>query len=91
MKFLKGVAVLFLVLGAVYLVGPRVETPVFSNAIPYVPSDLDSLESWIQQREQALGNVSIDNESKIYFKDSIPKKTFYSVVYLHGFTASGKE
>ena len=91
MKFLKGVAVLFLVLGAVYLVGPRVETPVFSNAIPYVPADLDSLESWIQQREQALGNVRIDNESKIYFKDSIPKKTFYSVVYLHGFTASGKE
>lgn len=90
-KVLKGIAVFFLALGALYLVGPRVETPVFSDAIPYVPASLDSLPSWINQKEQALGNVRWDNESKIFFYDSIPQKTAYSVVYLHGFTASGKE
>lgn len=57
MKVLKGIAVFFLALGALYLVGPRVETPVFSDAIPYVPASLDSLPSWINQKEQALGNV----------------------------------
>lgn len=91
MKFLKRISVFFLILGALYLVGPRVENPVFSDAIPYVPANLDSLQNWIQENEQNLGNVRYDNESKIYFKDSIPKKTAYSVVYLHGFTASGKE
>lgn len=91
MKFLRGIAILFLILGALYLVGPRVENPVFSDLTPYVPADLDSLQNWIQKREHALGNVRYDNESKIYFKDSIPQKTAYSVLYLHGFTASGKE
>jgi len=91
MKFFRAVAILFLILGAVYLVGPRVDTPVFSKDTPYVPADLDSLQSWIKKRELEKGNVRQDNESKIYFYDSLPKKTKYSVVYLHGFTASGKE
>jgi len=91
MKFFRAVAILFLILGAVYLVGPRVDTPVFSEDTPYVPADLDSLQSWIKKRELEKGNVRQDNESKIYFYDSLPKKTKYSVVYLHGFTASGKE
>jgi len=91
MKFFRAVAILFLILGAVYLVGPRVDTPVFSKDTPYVPADLDSLQSWIKKRELEKGNVRQDNESKIYFYDSLPKKTKYSVIYLHGFTASGKE
>jgi len=91
MKFFRAVAILFLILGAVYLVGPRVDTPVFSKDTPYVPADLDSLQSWIKKRELEKGNVRQDNESKIYFYDSLPKKTKYSIVYLHGFTASGKE
>ena len=91
LKFFRVVAVVFLLLGAVYLVGPRVETPQFSEEIPYVPKDLDSLQNWIQSKEQAQGNIRFDNESKLYFNDSIPQKTEYSVLYLHGFTASGKE
>ena len=91
MKLLRGITILFLILGAIYLVGPKVENPVFSDKIIYVPADLDSLQNWIQKREQALGNVRYDNESKIYFRDSIPQKTDYSVIYFHGFTASGKE
>ena len=91
MKLLKGIAIFFLALGAIYLVGPKVETPVFSDKIPYVPTALDSLQPWIKSKEQALGNIRLDNESKIIFYDSIPQKTAYSVVYLHGFTASGKE
>ena len=91
MKLLRGIAIFFLALGAIYLVGPQVETPVFSDKIPYVPAALDSLQPWVEAKEQAVGNVRLDNESKIIFYDSIPQKTAYSVVYLHGFTASGKE
>ena len=91
MKLFRGIIIFFLILGAFYLVGPRVENPIFSIEIPYVPADLDSLKHWIQKKEQALGNVRYDNESKIHFKDSMPQKTDYSVIYFHGFTASGKE
>jgi esterase/lipase len=91
MKVIRGLAIIFLILGAIYLVGPRVENPDLNNSKPNIPSQLDVLQDWIQTKEAALGNIKPDNESKIFFYDSIPQKTPYSVVYLHGYTASGKE
>jgi hypothetical protein len=82
MKILRGLSIFFLILGAVYLVGPRVEKPVFNELQTEVPTDLLSLDNWVNTREKALGNVRPGNESKIIFNDSIPSKTKYSVVYL---------
>ena len=91
MKVLRGFAIFFLLLGAMYLVGPRVETPELNESPVSVPSDLMSLERWITEKENALGNVRSGNASQIIFNDSVPKKTKFSVLYLHGFTASGRE
>jgi esterase/lipase len=91
MKIIKGFAVFLLLLGAIYLVGPRVETPVFRDEIPEVPIELTELEEWVTTKEASLGNVRSGNASYILFNDSLPQKTDYSVVYLHGFTASGME
>ncbi|MBL6662344.1 MAG: alpha/beta fold hydrolase [Flavobacteriaceae bacterium] len=91
MKVLRGFAIFFLLLGALYLVGPRVETPELNDSPVSVPSDLMSLEQWITENENALGNVRSGNASQIIFNDSVPKKTKFSVLYLHGFTASGRE
>ena len=44
MKVLRGFAIFFLLLGALYLVGPRVETPELNENPVSVPSDLMSLE-----------------------------------------------
>lgn len=91
MKFVRGVAVFILALGAIYLIGPRVETPELNMNPVEVPADLSLLNNWIEEKENALGNIRPGNASKIIFNDSIPKKTKYSVLYLHGFTASGIE
>lgn len=91
LKTLKVIATVFLILGAIYLVGPRVETPEFSNEIPGVPDNLVKLQKWINTKEILQGNVRPGNASKIIFNDSIPQKTEYSVIYYHGFTASGME
>jgi esterase/lipase len=91
MKVLRGFAIFFLLLGALYLVGPRVETPELNESPVSVPTDLMSLERWITEKENALGNVRSGNASQIIFNDSVPKKTKFSVLYLHGFTASGRE
>jgi esterase/lipase len=91
MKILRGVAVFFLLVGAIYLVGPRVDTPELNDTPVTVPSDLTTLNQWITEKENELGNVRSGNASKIIFNDSIPKKTTYSLLYLHGFTASGME
>jgi len=92
MKIIRGFAVILLLLGGLYLLGPRVETPIFSDEKVEVPSDLSVLQNWVIAKEKALGNVRPGNASEIVFhNDSLPEKTSYSVLYLHGFTASGKE
>ena len=91
LKILKVVVSVFLILGAIYLVGPRVETPEFSNEVPEVPDNLLKLQKWINTKEILQGNVRPGNASKIIFNDSIAQKTEYSVIYFHGFMASGME
>lgn len=91
MKVLRGIAVFVLLLGAIYLVGPRVETPKLDTTPIAAPTDLKELKDWVVSKEEALGNIRPGNASKIVFFDSIPQKTKYSVLYLHGFTASGME
>lgn len=90
-KFFRGLAVFVLLLGAIYLIGPRVDTPDLDLTPVTIEVPLEELESWIEQKETAIGNVRPGNASTLYFQDSIPKKTKYAVLYLHGFTASGKE
>ena len=91
MRIFKFFWILILILGGLYLIGPRVENPDL-NMIPVeVPKELNTLKNWISNKEKMLGNVRPGNESYIEFNDSIPKKTNYSVLYLHGFTASGIE
>lgn len=91
MKILRGTIIFLLSLGAIYLLGPKVETPELNMVPIEVPSDLNVLNKWIIAKENALGNVRPGNSSKIIFNDSVPVKTKYSVLYLHGFTASGME
>ena len=61
MKILRGLSIFFLILGAVYLMGPRVEKPVFNELQAEVPTDLLSIDNCVNTREKALGNVRPGN------------------------------
>ncbi len=76
-----------LVLAIAYLMGPRPSTPVFSNDLPFVPSDSTALEKYITHNE-LQHNLRPDNEARIVWADSLKRKTAYAIVYLHGFSAS---
>jgi len=80
----------FILLIAVYFLGPAPKRPVFSNVMPTVPADASSLENYIHAKE-APHNIKPENESQIIWLDSAHQKTEYVVVYLHGFSASQKE
>lgn len=85
-KFFIGVAVIALL----YLVGPH---PYFDDAetpLPEVPLSADKLEEYIAQ-EESKHTLKPDNEARIIWQDSVKRKTPYSIVYLHGFSASQKE
>ena len=79
--------VLLLALVVTYFTGPEVPTPSYDTARPQVPSELVELASSIAEREAALP-VRDDNQARITFYQGKPKRTKYSVVYLHGFGGS---
>ena len=75
----------------VYFIGPKVDTPELDKSQPEITSNLEALEKEISQHEGAIPNIKPDNEARIIWADSIPKKTAYSIVYLHGWSASQEE
>lgn len=83
--------IVILSLFIVYLVGPNPDTPAWNTSMPVVPERPDSLEQYILRHEKQH-IIKPDNEARIvWFNDSVRKKTSYSVIYLHGFSASQKE
>ncbi|MBS9460775.1 alpha/beta hydrolase [Flagellimonas sp. 389] len=90
-KIVKGVLLLIVILGLVYFFGPKVAVPDMDKTLPKVTSDLVELEEWITKREASVENLKPNNDAQIIWFDSIPKKTEYSIVYLHGWSASRME
>jgi pimeloyl-ACP methyl ester carboxylesterase len=91
MKFLKWLGIILLVLIVVYFLGPRPVTPKYATALPNVPSEAVALQQYIAATE-AKHTLKPDNEARIIWQnDSTKQKTEYSVVYLHGFSASQEE
>ncbi|HEY3430521.1 MAG TPA: alpha/beta hydrolase [Cyclobacteriaceae bacterium] len=83
---------LFVVVGILifYFSGPSPSTPKFDKTMPVVPSGTSALEQYISQNE-SKHTLKPDNEARIVWADSSKEKTPYSIVYLHGFSASQME
>ncbi|PWL37943.1 alpha/beta hydrolase [Flagellimonas aquimarina] len=91
LKTLKALALIIAIVAVVYAFGPKVEKPNLDKVLPEVSSDLVELEKWIHKKEEATTNIKPENNAKIIWFDSIPSKTEYSIVYLHGWSASRME
>jgi pimeloyl-ACP methyl ester carboxylesterase len=79
-----------IVLIAVYFVGPTPHKNKWSTDLPVVPQQPQELEDFIAANE-AKHKIKPDNEARIVWADSTKSKTPYSVIYLHGFSASQEE
>jgi esterase/lipase len=90
-KIFKTTLVLFSLISSIYLLGPKVEDFTIDTKLPVVTSDIIELRNWVRSNEKNNKKIKKGNASEIIFFDSIPKKTKYSVLYLHGFSASSKE
>ncbi len=80
----------FLLLLGVYALGPEPSKPLWDPTAIQVPTDPDGLEKYVAANE-AQHKLKPDNEARIVWADSTRKKTPYSVVYIHGFSASQGE
>ena len=90
-RILKVVIVTIGVLIVVYVLGPKVGQPSMDETLPIVTSDLNLLERMINEKEKSNTRIRPDNQARIIWFDSIPQKTPYSIVYLHGWSASQEE
>ena len=79
------------VLFGLFVLGPELKAPDLDKPLPTPPFHITELKDWIDAKESALHNIKPDNASELEFYDSIPKKTAYSILYLHGFSASTEE
>ncbi len=83
-------SILIVVLAGIYFMGPEPDQPVWDPAKISVPTDPEALENYISANE-AKHRLKPENEARIVWADSSRKKTEYSVVYIHGFSASQEE
>jgi len=82
------IVVLMLVIG--YLMGPKPSKPKYSKELPSVP-EAAQLNAFISAKE-SQHKIKPENEARIVWcNDSSNQKTEYSIVYLHGFSASREE
>ena len=90
MKIIFWILLILIVLIIAYFLGPKPSKPNLNAVVQESNSaDLLSLEKEIINSEMAVKNLKPDNEARIVWADTAKKeKTEYSVVYLHGFSAS---
>lgn len=90
-RWMKIVFFILAIITIVYLLGPNPSTPEYAAAMPVVPAAANDLENYIAQNE-AAHKLKPNNEARIvWYNDSLKNKTEYSIVYLHGFSASQEE
>ena len=88
-RYLFSLSILVLLL-VIYLLGPRPNFAAVNAKIEPLDIPLNRLEAFIANKERKITNLKLDNEAKITWADSI-RKTEWSIVYLHGFSASRME
>lgn len=79
-----------LVLLIIFLVGPIPGYESFDGKLKSIEIPLSEIDRLITTQESKIINLKPNNESQVIWADSI-RKTEYSVVYLHGFSASPRE
>ncbi len=88
----KWLALFLLVISSVVLLGPRnsfgPNEPIRTTD---VPKDLLKLDAWLAHQEASVPNLRPGTAKEVVWAMGKPLKTKWSVVYIHGFSASKLE
>lgn len=91
MRFLKWFLGILVILLGVFAMGPKPKEPVFAKDIPQVDVPLETLNLFVNAVERHQSNLKPDNQARIIWADTSYQQTEYSLLYLHGFSASLEE
>lgn len=90
MKYFYGLLIFLLLVAIVYALGPRASFLPFDAKPATLDIPLASIDNYVVAENAAHTNLKPENDARIVWADSV-RKTPYSVVYLHGFSASERE
>jgi esterase/lipase len=95
MKLIKKTALAILIIvtliGAIYSFGPKPTFKEVDFKSPTIHENLASLDSIIATEESKVIDLKPNNQARIVWANNNKEKTEYSIVYLHGFSASQME
>ena len=79
-----------LILVVIALLGPKVTYDPITLSKENFTLPIEQLDQFLAERAAKVKNLKPENESRIIWADSV-RKTKYSIVYLHGFSAGPME
>ena len=90
-RIIRFLAFFVLLVAVVYIMGPKPPQVLLSKDMPSISASIGNIENYIEKNDEGL-TLKTDNESRIIWaNDSIKERTDYSLLYLHGFSASWYE
>lgn len=82
--------ILFLII-VIYALGPKPKKPELRKDLPSISASMGDIEKFVENNDADLP-IKKDNGSRIIWADELKKeRTPYSLLYLHGFSASWYE
>ena len=91
MKILRFILIFFAVALILFFSGLQLPEDKITHRLPELGLNIDNVENYVIDKESQF-SVRPDNEARIIWADSITnRRTDYSVLYLHGFSASWYE
>ena len=90
-KIVRFFTILLLIAIVVYLMGPKPPMVELNKDLPSISASISNLEDYANKNDEGL-TLKPDNQSRIIWaNDSVKERTEYSLLYLHGFSASWYE
>ena len=90
-KVVRFLTIILLVVIVVYIMGPKPPQVELNKNLPSISASIENIDETVEKNDAGL-QLKPDNESRIIWaNDSIKERTNYSLLYLHGFSASWYE
>jgi len=83
--------ILLVLLFVMYILGPKAPLPNFNAEIPKLNLPLNELDAHVLKQEAFVPDIRPNNHARIVWANDSIKKTDFSIVYLHGFSAGPLE
>lgn len=90
-KIFRFLGIVVLLVITVYIMGPKPPLVELNKDLPTVSAGIGNIESFVKKNDSGL-RLKPDNESRILWaNDTLKERTDFSLLYLHGFSASWYE